>query len=112
MAYDGLGLLRYDAGEPDAAAEWFQRAIEVEPRYAPGHGHLGWVRYAKREWSAAAGSFERAIDLGSKAVDYRYLLGFSLAYAGDCGRARPWFEQAQALDPESQPARDGLALCP
>ena len=73
---------------------------------------LGLGLRGQADEAAAQRMIERAIDLGSKAVDYRYLLGFSLAYAGDCGRARPWFEQAQALDPESQPARDGLALCP
>jgi tetratricopeptide (TPR) repeat protein len=55
--------------------------------------------------------FEKAIELGSTSVEYRYELGLSYSYLGDCEQAIFWFEQTLELDPDCEIAHQGLREC-
>ena len=66
----------------------------------------------RRNYEEAIVNFERAIELGGERVEYYYELGLSYAYLDQCDQARPWLEEALAIDPQSLPALQGLELCP
>jgi Tfp pilus assembly protein PilF len=100
-----------DEGDLEAAAARFKQAVDVDPRYAPGYGHLGWIYYSRREWAPAAEAFRRAIDEGATSVEYLYELGLSLVYQGDCAAGAPWLQKALEKDPSLEAARQGLESC-
>ena len=105
--------MAYDAGDLDEAERWFRQAATQSPDYVGAQGHLGWVHYARAEWEPAAEQFQRALDLGSTSLEYRYELALSLAYDGQCAKARPQMAVLIAEDPGlATVLRDGLAACP
>jgi len=62
-------------------------------------------------WEEAIPHFKKAIDLGARSVEYYYELGLSYVFLNQCDQALPWLDQALELDPDSQPAKEGLKLC-
>ena len=89
-----------------------RKALELDPTYAPAHAHLGVVYYTQLNWEAAVEHFTEAADLGMKDEQTYYQLGLSYANLDDCTNALIWLNKALELDPDFQPAKDGLKLCP
>ncbi len=75
------------------------------------YAHLAIIYYVKRNYEDAIPMLEKAVDLGSTSVEYRYELGLSYSYLGDCEQAIIWFEQTLILDPSNEIALQGLRDC-
>ena len=88
-----------------------KKAVELDPQNASAHAHLGFVYYTQLNWEAAAENLKKAVDLGVKSEEYYYELGLAYVQLDDCANAVTWLQKALEMNPQSQPARDGLKQC-
>jgi len=94
-----LGLLRYQAGQPDAAVPLIEQALRLKPDLAPAHVSLGVVRFALDQPAAALDDFSRALAL---APDYLQALnnrGNAYSLLGRPADALLDFDAALRLQP-------------
>lgn len=90
--YSHLGLSSYNAGELEAAAEAYQKAISLDPDRAPRYVSLGQVYRDLDRGQLALIAFNKALELDGENVDYilltadLYLHLGSLVEAGDLAR--------------------------
>lgn len=71
-----------------AAAGWFQRGLDLAPRYPELHYYLGLVRFRQRRWQDAAASLREAVTLKPSLTEAYYPLGQSLRRLGKVTEAR------------------------
>ena len=109
--YDALGHGSSLAGDPDRAISMLRKAIEIDPEYGPAYAHLGRVYFTQLNWESAIENFTKAFQLGVRNEEYFYELGLAYAYLKDCTNSVQWLQKALDLNPDSQPAQEGLRLC-
>jgi tetratricopeptide (TPR) repeat protein len=90
-----------------AAEREFERAIEINPRYAAGHHLFGLYLAMMGRYEEAYTEFQRAIRLDPLAVSQN-LLGFNCLYARRYDQAVSEFVKILELDPQDGPALCGL----
>jgi tetratricopeptide (TPR) repeat protein len=76
-----------------AATSWFERGVEVQPRYANLHYYLGLARFRQERWEEAEVAFKEALRLDKGLVEARYPLGQTLRKLGRAEEARPHLEE-------------------
>ncbi|CAK8991881.1 Protein O-mannosyl-transferase TMTC2 (Transmembrane and TPR repeat-containing protein CG4341), partial [Durusdinium trenchii] len=96
--YAGLADCLRELGQPDAAVENYQRAIELTPSLAKAHNGLGVVRQRQGNLDAAQGAFQQAHDLGLP--EARYNLANVLIEQGELAAAVPLLEESLAEHPD------------
>ncbi len=110
-AFDQLGQAYFQAQDYQRALVVFQKANEADPNYAPAYGQLGLTYYVLHNYEQAIEAFKKAFDLGASKLEYYYELGLAYAYLDRCDEARPWLEKAVELEPNAEPAWEGLDIC-
>ncbi|MGH7400279.1 MAG: tetratricopeptide repeat protein [Candidatus Rokuibacteriota bacterium] len=66
-----LGLIVAVGGHADSALETFDKALQIDPRYAPAYLYRGQVLYAqKQDYAGAVKSWERFLTLVPKGEDH------------------------------------------
>jgi Flp pilus assembly protein TadD len=117
LAWDGLGLVFYDAGRLADARPAFGRALEIDPDSARATFHLALVRDRAGELEAAAAGYNRALSLSPfdaeiaehlAQVERKY--GVQLGMAGRTAEARDAIQRALALRPDDGEAWVDLCL--
>jgi tetratricopeptide (TPR) repeat protein len=58
-----MGVLAYQSRDPAAAVVWLDKALALNPRYAPAHNNRGAALKDLAQWDAALASYDRAISL-------------------------------------------------
>jgi len=81
------------------AADWFRRALAVEPALAPAHGGLGEALALLGQAEAALASFERAVESQHDYVEAIVNMGRLHAERGHDEEAADCFHLAAAFDP-------------
>src|SRR4029077_1232698 len=105
-----LGLAEKNRGRPEAATEWFLRAVELEPESTVVHFYLGEIYYNRGLNAEALAALERAVELNPDNANAHYLMAFVL---GDMGRhqdARGASKRAIQLNPPLARAQTNLSL--
>src|SRR5689334_11301854 len=59
---------------PEARAA-FERAIALDPKFAPAHYHLGVAYWLAQDPTRAIAELEAAVSIDPKSFDYRFYLG-------------------------------------
>jgi len=90
-----------------AAEREFERALEINPRYAAGHQLFGLYLAMMGRYEEAYTECQRAIRLDPLAVS-RNLLGYNALYSRRWDRAIDQFTKILEVDPEDGPALCGL----
>jgi serine/threonine-protein kinase len=99
-------------GQVDEASRASRMAIELDPKWAPGHHQLGvccWQDGGKLDEAIA--EFRRAIELDPKYTPAHYMLGSCWQDRGQLDEAIAEFRRAIELDPKYAPAHDLLGRC-
>ena len=60
------GIERLDMGQVSESVERFQKALKLDPVYAPAYSALGRAFFKLRQWENASEAFRRAIALKAK----------------------------------------------
>lgn len=116
VTLDALGWGLYLSGDTLQAQRELRKAVEMDGEYGPALAHLGMAYYARRNYEEAAPTLEKAVSIlgDSSRIEYYYSLGLAYIYKKpeECDKARVWLLKSLEIDPETQPALEGLALCP
>ena len=117
LAWDGLGLVFYDAGRLADARPAFERALAIDPDSARATFHLALVRDRGGDLEAAAAGYNRALLLSPfdteitehlAQVERKY--GVQLGMAGRTAEARDAIQRAVNLRPDDGEAWVDLCL--
>jgi tetratricopeptide (TPR) repeat protein len=109
-AYNSLGNIVLEEGDPERALELYRRAIEVSPRYQPGHYNLANLLAAQGELEAAIGHYRETLEINPKAVEAHNNLGIALYSRGEVAAARGHFLAAMEIEPLDPAAHYNLGL--
>jgi tetratricopeptide (TPR) repeat protein len=110
LRHHDLGQLHLAARDPRAALVSLSKALALRPK-AMTHLAAGKAYYQLGQYDQARRSLQQALSAGAKEEDTYALLSAIDARQGRCDEARPFFEQALALDPASELALEARALC-
>jgi spermidine synthase len=99
-----LGMVRYDTGRTDPAAEAFNRAHSVSPDHPLALYYLGLIAGARGELSTAAGRLERVTYLFPDFADAYLNLGLAYRSMGQNARADSAFRRCLGIDPGNREA--------
>lgn len=88
-------------GELDAAAIWFQRAIEKHPANHSAHYNLGSLRQEQGRSDEAVLSFQHAVNIRPHQTEFLLGLTRALVAAGRSEEALPHLERLRRKEPEN-----------
>jgi protein O-GlcNAc transferase len=97
-----MGTIAGEAGRPDLALEYFDRALAIGPNVAEAHGNRGIALMALGRMDEAEGAFRRSIELDPRRADPWYALGNLKSALGEHQAAFEAFLRALEIEP-----RDG-----
>ncbi|HOI56417.1 MAG TPA: tetratricopeptide repeat protein [Phycisphaerae bacterium] len=107
-AYVNLGRACHDAGDRDAAIQWYRRAIAVDPRSVEAEANLGILLVQAGRVDEAVSHLTRALELNPEWARAYYGLGLAAARRGNAPAAVESFAAAVQCDPNFGPARASL----
>lgn len=96
------------AGELEAAAADYRRAVELDPQAAPAKRKLGGVYLARHELTEAIEQFKAAIGLDPQDAGSFIGLGLAFVHQGKWGLAHAALSQAVEADPTRYEAVEPL----
>ncbi|MDE3090911.1 MAG: tetratricopeptide repeat protein [Chloroflexota bacterium] len=67
--YFGLGWTHYYLGDYDAARDYFEKSLRLNPNFAEAHLGLGWTHVRRDDCAAAVLEFQRALELDARLTD-------------------------------------------
>jgi tetratricopeptide (TPR) repeat protein len=108
VAHNNLGNALFEQGKMDAALIEFERATEIEPKFAGARTGIGLVFQRQLKIKEAIAEYSRAITLDPKYMPARNNLGVILRQQGRLDDAIAEFQLAVEIDPDSKRARDNL----
>jgi len=95
-------------GETDAAESYWQRALQVFPRYADAHYNLGELLAARLRWSEAESAYRRAIEIDPTHANAYNNLGVMLTELRRYPEAETAFHNAIRINPTLVEAYNNL----
>ena len=99
-ALHSLGMLAFQAGHPQAAADLIAQALAVEPQDAGAHGNLGYALHVLGRHAEALQSLDRALAIQPESVEALNNRGNTLSVLGRHDESVASFDQALALRPD------------
>jgi len=99
-ALHGLGMLAFQAGHPQAAAELIAQALAVDPQDASAHGNLGYALHVLGRHAEALQSLDRALAIRPDMPEALSNRGNTLGALGRHDEALASFDRALALRPD------------
>ncbi|MBC8267411.1 MAG: tetratricopeptide repeat protein [Rhodospirillaceae bacterium] len=103
-----LGEQLAHQGRVEEAIEAFQKALQVDPKYADGHFNLGVLFRGQGKLDDAIESYKRAITVKPKHFDALYNLGNALKEKGMLEESVTAFRQAVSIKPDFAEAHNNL----
>jgi TolB-like protein/Flp pilus assembly protein TadD len=92
-----LGLMLYWARRYDGAIDQLWQTLEMEPNFAPAHGHLGWVYEQKAMPEESISHLQKAILLSDGSPEKIAALGHAYATFDRRAKAHDLLDQLRAL---------------
>ena len=106
MAYNNLGIALKAQGKVELAAEFFAKALSIDPMLIDSHVHLGDAFLEQAKIASAQRAFRTAIEIDDHCVHaYWNLFGASSSFA----EAKKWLQLCVNIDPSCEKAV--LMLC-
>jgi Tfp pilus assembly protein PilF len=118
--YNRLGATLMDLGQTDEAIPYFHKALELSPNHASAYANLGSAYEGKGELDQAMSYYSQALQVATEgmtsdkagakgmAAQLNYRMGDLLLKNGRTADAADRYQQALALDPGFDPARQRL----
>ena len=103
-----LGMIAFQAGDCETAAQRIRGAIEINPRASSYHSNLGNVLQQMGEARQAAACYLRALRIKPDLVEAQVNMANIFLAAGDTEHAVEWYQQALALRPNLPEANKSL----
>jgi Tfp pilus assembly protein PilF len=110
MAHDNLGLLLFDQGKLDEAAEHFRETLRLQPGFTEALYNLGNVALARGRLDEARDLYERTLRAQPRLAEAHNNLGNVYLYQGRIAQSIEQYEQALALTPNDVEVQRNLAI--
>lgn len=104
----GVALMRMD--RPDEAAPYLEKAIGLDPGYAPAYHNIGYLLFSRRRYAEAVDYLRDAVSRDPQNAESRYYLAHSLAELGQADEAVEQYRLAVERDPRHYQARFNLGV--
>jgi tetratricopeptide (TPR) repeat protein len=104
------GIALFDTHDLDGAIACFQKALELDPKFAEAHNHLAGALWRKGRQGEAIEQFQKAIEFNPKYAQAHYNLGSALSDKGRKDEAIEQWQKAIELDPTFAPPHYNLGL--
>ena len=98
-ALHGLGMLAFQAGHPQAAADLIAQALAVDPQDASAHGNLGYALHVLGRHAEALQSLDRALAIDPGMLEALNNRGNTLSALGRHDESIASFDRAIAARP-------------
>jgi tetratricopeptide (TPR) repeat protein len=108
--WNNLGILAAREGKFDLAIQYFQRALQIDPKHSIALQNLGSAYRQKREWPEAKEALERALALNPDDPEANYSLGMVYAQQNDTERAYEYLQKAIVSRPAYPEALNNLGI--
>jgi tetratricopeptide (TPR) repeat protein len=102
VTYDcwiGLGQIASVQGHTDDAVAYFQKAIDLTPRYSAAYDVMGSAYFPRGDYARAAGYFQQAVRANPLDMGARFFLGTCFMKLGKPAQAAEQFHAARKVDP-------------
>jgi tetratricopeptide (TPR) repeat protein len=109
-AWNNLGVLATREGRTEESVEYFQRALEVNPRHVLSLDNLGNAYRVQKKWSEARRVLERALEISPEDPEANYSLGMVFAETNDTAAAREHLQRALKARPNYPEALNNLGV--
>jgi arylsulfatase A-like enzyme/Flp pilus assembly protein TadD len=86
--------------DPNVALSSYQKAIAIQPNFAPGQRDVGMALYQLKDYAGAATHLEKAIALGLEDARLHNFLGICYSQTNRMSKAVTEHQRAIALDPK------------
>ena len=103
-----LGRIQFDLEATPKAYESFQKAVNLEKNFLPGHINLGAAAYTLGKDEASIQHFKRALKIAPRASKAHYGLGLVYIKTQRYALAADQFEKTLEIDPENTNALQEL----
>ena len=100
-----MGQAAQENGQPEAAAEYYMHAIEIDPHHAAALHWLATLRSEQQRYDEMLELLQRLIDIDPSDAAIHSNMGIALFYLGRNDEALQRFDQALSLDPTLENAR-------
>lgn len=107
---DNLASALRASGKLDEALAYCERAIRMNPNYAPAHNNLGLVLKAQGKLDLAMACFRRALELNPDFAPAHTNLAIALKKQGDVAGAMEHYVKSARLAPDAFEPRFNLGL--
>ncbi|MFN8553256.1 MAG: tetratricopeptide repeat protein [Candidatus Obscuribacterales bacterium] len=108
-AYYLKGTNKLTAGDLDGAAQEYEAAIAVDPKYADALGDFGALKSIKGDWQSAANLYKRAIAVRPNDSLFHANYARVLEKLGQTDASRKELEQSYSLNPKDRVVLQALA---
>jgi tetratricopeptide (TPR) repeat protein len=109
-AWNNLGLLATLENRFEAAAGFFQKALELSPDHRVALDNLGNAYRQLHRWDEAKATLEHAVAVSPQDPQANYSLGMVYAQLNDTQRAYELLQKALALRPDYPEALNNLGI--
>ncbi|MDQ2841481.1 MAG: tetratricopeptide repeat protein [Acidobacteriota bacterium] len=109
-AWNNLGLIATQEGRTDAAIDFFQRALELNPDYVIALENLGSAYRQQKRWDEAQRALQHALEVAPDDPEANYSLGMVLAQTDQPDRAYTYLRKALQLRPAYPEAMNNLGV--
>ena len=100
-----IGRTVQDNGQPEAAAEYYMRAFEIDPHYMKAIRRLAHLRSEQQRYDEALELFQRLVDIDPSDAVVHGNMGVVLFYLDRSDEALQHFDRALSLNPNLENAR-------
>ena len=100
-----MGQTTEENGQPEVAAEYYMRALEIDPHYTKAIRRLAHLRIEQQRYDEALELFQLLADIDPSNAVAHVNMGIVLFYLGRSNEALQSFDQALFLNPSLETAR-------
>ncbi|MGB9512262.1 MAG: tetratricopeptide repeat protein [Candidatus Acidiferrum sp.] len=108
--WNNLGILAVREGNYDRAIQYFQTALQIDPKHSIALQNLGSAYRQKKDWPQAKSTLERALALNPDDPEANYSLGMVYAQQNDPEYAYEYLRKAIAARPAYPEALNNLGI--
>ena len=103
-----MGRAAQELGRPEAAAEHFERVLEIDPHEAEALDRLALIRFGQQRYAEALERYRTLVEITPDSAQVHVNLGATLYYLDRVEEAVASFRRALSLDPTLEAARAAL----
>ena len=108
--WNNLGILAARQGNYDQAIQYFQAALQIDPKHSIALQNLGSAYRHLKNWPEAKSTLERALALNPDDPEANYSLGMVYAQQNDAEHANEYLQKAIAARPAYPEALNNLGI--